>query len=139
MAEFKIGVGSADISENALKYISDVLKTGRLSYGPYLRRFEKEFARLHGCGFGLTASSGTDALRVAIAALKESYGWADGDEVIVPAITFIATSNVLLQNNLLPIFVDVDPLTYNIDPQKIEEKVTARTKAIMPVHLFGLP
>ncbi|HLC48507.1 MAG TPA: DegT/DnrJ/EryC1/StrS aminotransferase family protein [Candidatus Norongarragalinales archaeon] len=139
MSELNIGVGSADISENALKYITDVLRTGRLSYGPYLKRFEREFAKLHGCEFGLTASSGTDALRTAIAALKEIHGWADGDEIIVPAITFIATSNVVLQNNLKPVFVDVDPLTYNIDPKKIEERITQRTRAIIPVHLFGLP
>jgi dTDP-4-amino-4,6-dideoxygalactose transaminase len=76
---------------------------------------------------------------MALATLKERYNYKDGDEVLVPAITFIATSNVVLQNNLTPIFVDVDPLTFNIDPDKIAEKVTDRTRAILPVHLFGLP
>ncbi len=139
MAEFKIGVGSADISENAQKYVNDVLATQRLSYGPYLRKFESEFSRLHGCKFGLTANSGTDALRIAVAALKEKGAWKDGDEVIVPAITFIATSNVVLQNNLKPVFCDVDPLTYNLDQKNIEGKITDRTRAVIPVHLFGLP
>ena len=74
-----------------------------------------------------------------MAALKERHCYEDGDEVLVPAITFIATSNVVLQNNLKPVFVDVDPYTFNIDPDKIAEKITSRTRAIIPVHLFGLP
>lgn len=82
--------------------------------------------------------SGTSSLLVALQALKEIDGWKEGDEVIVPAVTFIATSNVVIQNGLKPVFVDVDPKTANIDPAKIEEKITSRTRAIMPVHLFGL-
>ncbi len=74
-----------------------------------------------------------------MATLKERYGYKDGDEVLVPAITFIATSNVVIQNNLTPVFVDVDPFTFNMDPSKIMEKITSRTRAIIPVHLFGLP
>jgi dTDP-4-amino-4,6-dideoxygalactose transaminase len=84
-------------------------------------------------------NSGTSALQVALAALKETYGYEDGDEVLVPATTFIATSNVVIQNNLKPVFVDVDPRTFNINPSEILKKITPRTRAIIPVHLFGLP
>lgn len=139
MADFKIGVGSADISEQEKKYVMDVLTTQRLSYGPYTQKFEKQFAKFHARKHGLMCNSGTSALRVAVCALKELKGWKDGDEVLVPAVTFVATSNVVIQNNLKPVFVDVDPKIYNIDPSKIEEKITPRTRAIIPVHLFGLP
>ncbi len=72
-------------------------------------------------------------------ALKETHGWKDGDEVLVPSVTFVATANVVLHNNLQPVFVDVDPRTYNIDPGLIPSKVTPYTRAILPVHLTGLP
>jgi len=114
------------------------LDSGRLSYGPFLRRFEQDFAVMHGRKFGVSVSSGTSALLVAVQAMKEKYSWKDGDEIIVPAVTFIATSNVVLQNRLKPVFVDIDHKTYNINVKKIEEKINKRTRAIMPVHLFGL-
>jgi len=134
----QIGSGGGVVTPYAKKLVNRVLDSGRLSYGPYLQRFEKDFAKYHGRKFGVTSSSGTSALLVALQALKEIDGWKDGDEVIVPALTFIATSNVVLQNNLKPVFVDVDLKTANIDPSKIEEKITKRTRAIIPVHLFGL-
>lgn len=139
MQKREIGVGCADISEQAKKYVNDVLNTERLSYGPYMQKFEQDFATRHGCKFGAMMNSGTSALRVAVAALKEKYNWKDGDEVIVPALTFVATSNVLIQQNLKPVFVDVHPEYYNIDPTKIKDKITERTRGIIPVHLFGMP
>src|SRR4029077_11110831 len=135
----QITLGHLKINEKGHKYVQDILNTSRLSYGKYTQKFEEEFARLHGCKFGIFMNSGTSALQVALAALKEVHGYQDGDEVLVPATTFIATSNIVLQNNMKPVFVDVDPYTFNIDPFKIEEKITARTRAIIPVHLFGLP
>lgn len=84
-------------------------------------------------------NSGTDALRIGLAALKLKYKWKDGDEVLVPAVTFVATANIVIQNNLKPVFVDVDLSTYNINPYKIEEKITQKARAIIPVHLMGLP
>ncbi len=134
----QIGTGGGIITPYAKKLVNKVLDSGRLSYGPYLKQFEREFAALHGRTFGVVSSSGTSSLLVALQALKEIDEWKDGDEIIVPAVTFIATSNVVIQNNLTPVFVDVDPKTANIDPKKIEEKITPRTRAIMPVHLFGL-
>jgi perosamine synthetase len=78
-------------------------------------------------------------LQIAVAALKERHGWSDGDEILCPAATFIATSNVILQNNMHPVFVDVEPDTYNMDPARIEQHITPRTRAIMVAHLYGQP
>lgn len=84
-------------------------------------------------------ASGTCALLIALQALKTRYKWSDGDEVIVPAVTFIATSNIVLQLNMKPVFVDVDPIYYELDPSKMEAAITPRTRCIIPVHLFGHP
>ena len=135
----QIGVGCVDITAREKKYVNVVLNTGRLSYGPFHKKFEDMFARLHGCSFAMMVNSGTSALRLAVAALKEVGNWKDGDEVLCPAVTLIATSNVVIMNGLKPVFVDVSPKTYNIDPKEIEKKITKRTRAIMVVHLFGQP
>ncbi len=135
----KIAVGSLRIGSYAKRLIRETLNKNRLSYGPLTIKFENDFAEAHGARYGLFTVSGTSALKVALLALKNIHRWKDGDEVIVPAVTFIATSNIVLQNNMTPVFVDVDPQTYNIDPKLIEEKITKRTRAIIPVHLFGLP
>ena len=134
-----ITLGYLNISERGKALVNDVLETNRLSYGKYTQQFENSFAQQHGCSRGIFCNSGTSALQIALAALKESYGYKDGDEVLVPALTFIATSNVVLQNGLKPVFVDVDPHTFNMNPNLIKEKITSRTRAIIPVHLFGLP
>lgn len=134
-----IKVGTLSVSDRAKEYIRQVLDSNRLSYGPFTMRFEKEFAHLHGCRFGVMTNSGTSALQIALAALKEQRGWQDGDEVLVPAVTFIATSNSVLHNRLRPVFVDVERDYYGIDPKLVESRITPRTRAIIPVHLFGLP
>ncbi len=134
-----LGTGCFVVPPNARKYINEVLKTKRLSYGPFLKRFEREFSAGHEVQWGIAVNSGTSALRIAVACLKEVGKWKDGDEVIAPAVTFVATTNVVIDHGLVPVFVDVDPKTYNIDPEKIEEKITKRTRAIMVVHLFGQP
>lgn len=121
------------------EYVNDILETGRVSYGKYSRQFEQEFSRLHECKYGVLTNSGTDALRVALHTLKELHVWKDGDEVIAPALTFVATINAIIQNNLTPVLVDIDPETYQIDARLIEDKITSRTRAILPVHLFGFP
>ena len=135
----KITLGYLNISERGKQYVNEALNNNRLSYGPFTQRFEEEFARAHGCKHAIFMNSGTSALQVALAVLKEVHGYRDGDEVIVPATTFIATSNIVLQNNLTPVFVDVNPDTFNIDAYRIERAITSRTRAIIPVHLFGLP
>ena len=117
----------------------NALDNERLSYGPYSQKFEKLFAEVHESRFAIFCNSGTSALQVAVACLKELEGWKDGDEILVPALTFVATSNVVIQNNMVPVFVDAHPLTYNMNPKEIEAKITPRTRAILPAHLFGLP
>ena len=135
----QIGVGNLVLGKAEKHYLQKVIASNRLSYGPMSERFETEFAKLHDSRYAIFCNSGTSALHVALAALKERYGWQDGDEVIVPAVTFIATSNIVLHNGMTPVFVDVDRRTYNIDPALIESKITSKTRAIIPVHLFGLP
>jgi perosamine synthetase len=138
-AAARIGLGTASISALQREYVNDVLDKNRLSYGEYTRRFEQEFARLHDRRYAIFCNSGTSALQVAVHALKERYGWKDGDEVLVPAVTFVASSNVIIQNGLTPVFVDVEADHVGIDPAQLQKHLTPRTRAIMPVHLFGQP
>lgn len=135
----KITLGHLEINSKGREYVNDALDNNRLSYGKYTRKFENKFAEMHGCKHGIFLNSGTSALQVALAALKEIHGYQDGDEVLVPACTFIATSNIVIQNGLKPVFVDVDPDTFNIDCGKLYDALTSRTRCIIPVHLFGLP
>ncbi len=134
-----IGVGTTHISKKGRDYVLDTLKKNRLTYGEYSRRFENLFARLHQRKFALICNSGTSALHVSLDALKKYYRWHDNDEVIVPAVTFVTSVNVVLQNHLKPKFVDVDPIYYDIDVKKIEKAITDKTRAIMATHLFGQP
>lgn len=119
------------------KLVQKVLKSGRLTYGPMTRQFEEEFARIHGKKYAIFTSSGTDALKLGLHALKDHYGWQDGDEVIIPAVTFIASLNVVLMNNLVPVLVDVNEYDAGMNAKKVERAITKKTRAIMPVHLFG--
>lgn len=135
----KIGVGYASITEVEKKYVMDALDNERLSQGKYVNKFEKEFAAAHGQKYGVMCNSGTTALHLALETLKETDGWNEDTEVLVPAITFIATSNACLHAGLKVVFVDVDPDTYNLDPAQIEKHITPNTKCIIPVHTFGMP
>ncbi len=135
----EIGVGGFAVSPLARRYVNEVLDSNRLSYGSFHRRFETGFAAEHDCRHAVFLNSGTSALQIALQALKEKHGWKDGDEVIVPAVTFIATSNIVLHNRMVPVFADVDPLTYTLDPAKFEAAITPKTRAVIPVHLLGLP
>jgi len=135
----QIGVGGFEFGPKEKYYLQQVMQSNRLSYGPFSQKVEKLFADLHECQYSIFCSSGTAALHLAVSALKEKYNWRNGDEIIVPAVTFISTSNVVIHNDMKPVFVDVDPITYNINPSLIEKKITERTRAIIPVHLLGLP
>ncbi len=135
----KIGVGYASVTELEKKYVLDALDSQRLSQGKYVAEFERKFAKMHGHRYGVMCNSGTGALHLALLALKEKYGWNDGDEALVPAITFIATSNAVIHAGLKPVFVEVDIHSYNMDPAEIEKRVTDRTRCIIPVHCFGMP
>ena len=135
----RIGVGAVRIGEREKRYVQEVLESNRLSYGPFSRRLETAFAAAHDCPHAVLSNSGTSSLQVALAALKESDGWADGDEILCPAASFVATSNVILQNALIPTFVDVEPDTYNLDPSRMRECINERTRAVMVAHLYGQP
>jgi perosamine synthetase len=101
----KIGVGYASVGELEKKYVNMALDAQRLSSGEFVYKFEKEFSRLHGQKHGIACNSGTSALHVALEALKEKYGWKQNSEVLVPAITFIATPNSCIHAGLKPVFV----------------------------------
>ncbi len=135
----KKGVGYASVSDIEKKYVMDALDNERLSQGKYVAEFEKRFAAMHDSKYGIACNSGTSALDLALACLKEVDNWDENTEVLVPAITFIATSNACLHVGLKVVFVDVDPLTYNLDPRQIEKHITKNTKCIIPVHTFGMP
>src|SRR5258708_1662448 len=133
----QIGVGGFILGKTEKKFIQYILSTSRVSYGKYSKKFENQFAKLHNQKFAVFMNSGTSALHVALQAIKEKYGWNDEDEIIVPALTFVATVNIVIHNRMKPVFVDVDPLHFDIDPVKIEEKITSKTRAIIPVNIMG--
>lgn len=105
------------------------------SDGPYVRRFEQRFSRFVGAGYGIATTNGTAALHVALVAL----GIGPGDEVILPDATMVACLDAVLYTGATPVLVDVDPVTWTIDPMLVERAITPRTRAIMPVHLYGHP
>lgn len=112
----------------------DPLLSGWVTQGPRVKEFEKLFAERHQVKHALAVSNCTTALHLALLAA----GVGEGDEVLVPAFTWVATANAVLYCNAKPVFVDIDPRTFNIDPREIGRKITKKTKAIIPVHLFGL-
>ena len=115
--------------------VTKCLREQRLSQGKYVEDFEKDFAEYVGTKHAIATSSGTTALHTALAAMNIK----EGDEVVVPSFSFIATANCVLYQKAKPVFVDVDSQTFNIDPEKIESRITERTKAIIPVHYGGQP
>lgn len=119
---------------NELKYVTEAVSTGWISSaGKFVTEFERQFAAYSGCKYGVAVSNGTVALHLALVAL----GIAKGDEVIIPSFTMISSAFAVCYTGAMPVFVDADPATWNLDISKIEEKITQRTKAIMPVHIFG--
>lgn len=134
-----VTVGTFRATDKTRELVNRVLESGQVSYGPLSREFERRFSDMHECRYAILSNSGTSALQVALQAMKEIHRWSDGDTVIVPATTFVATANIVLHCRMIPTFVDVDPLAYNIDTERIERSITDRTRAIIPVHLFGQP
>lgn len=114
--------------------LKEPITTGWITQGPKVAQFEKLFADRHKVKHALAVSNCTTALHLALVAL----GVGAGDEVLVPAFTWVSTANAVIYCGATPVFVDVDPVTFNIDVEKIKEKITSKTKAIIPVHLFGL-
>ena len=130
-----IPLARPDISEQDIQAVVDVLKTHDLSLGPKLSEFEKAFCQITGARYAVAVNSGTAALHLAV----KSLGIGPGDEVITTPFSFVASANCILFERGQPVFVDIDPATFNINPELIEQKVTGRTKAILPVHVFGRP
>lgn len=131
----KIPLSSPDISSNEIDAVVKVLKTPMLSLGPRVKEFETKFAKFIGVKHAAAVNSGTSGLHLCVRAL----GISDGDEVITTPFSFIASSNCMLFERAKPVFVDIREDTLNIDEDKIEEKITKKTKAILPVHVFGRP
>ncbi len=132
---FKIPLAQPDITNLEEGAVLGVLKTSTLSLGPQLKEFEKRIARYIGVKYAIGVNSGTSALHLII----RSLGIKDGDEVITTPFSFIASSNCILYERAKPVFVDISDDDFNIDSEQIQEKITKKTKAIMPIHLFGQP
>jgi len=131
-----IPISQPSITQKEIDYVTDAVKSTWISsLGKYIDRFEAEFAQFCESRFAVSVSNGTVAIQLALSA----HGIGAGDEVIVPNLSFIATANAILHTGATPIFADIDPYHYCIDPESIEKLITSRTKAIMPVHLYGHP
>src|SRR2546421_5448241 len=123
------------ITQAEIDEVVDTLRSGWLTTGPKTKRFEREFAERVGAPYALAVNSATAAMHLAL----DAIGLQPGDEVIVPVYTFTATAEVVMYFQARPVLVDVDPVTCNLDPARLEEHITERTRAIMVVHMGGLP
>ncbi|MFZ0662774.1 MAG: DegT/DnrJ/EryC1/StrS family aminotransferase [Acidobacteriaceae bacterium] len=130
-----IPLSAPDITEAEIEAVAAVLRTPRLSLGPRLEEFQQAMAQYIGAPHAVAVSSGTAGLHLCIRALNIG----EGDEVIVPSFTFIAAANAIRYERATPVFVDIDAVTLNLDPAKIEAAITPRTRAILAVHTFGVP
>jgi dTDP-4-amino-4,6-dideoxygalactose transaminase len=125
----------ADLLDDVKQAVCDVIDSGRFILGPNMRAFEEEFASAVGAGHGVAVANGTDALVLSL----EALGIGRGDEVVTTAYTFYATAEAIARVGATPVFADIDPGTFNIDPEAAEAAVTERTRAIVAVHLYGQP
>lgn len=133
--ERKIPLARPDITEAEIEAVVEVLRSGVLSIGPRVQEFEERIKKFTGRRHAVAVNSGTSGLHLLIRA----YGIGEGDEVITTSFSFVASANCILFERAKPVFVDIDPSTYNLDVSLIEEKITPRTKAILPVDVFGQP
>jgi len=131
----QIPLSAPDIRDEDRAAVLEVLNSTALSLGPKVGEFEQAIQRVTSARFAVAVNSGTSALHLAI----KAAGIKEGDEVITSPFSFVASANCILFERATPVFVDVDPLTYNIDASRIESAITPRTKAILPVHVFGRP
>ena len=132
---FEIPLANPDLKGNEANYALEAIQSGWIGTGPFIKRFEAEFARLSGARAAVACANGTVALHLAFRAM----GLAPGDEVILPSFTYVATANAVRLCGAEPVFVDVDPHTWCIDPERVEQSITLRTKGIVPVDLYGHP
>jgi perosamine synthetase len=130
-----IHLSRPDITEKEVQSVVEVLRSSNLSLGPKVPEFEATVAKYVGTRFGVAVNSGTSGLFLCL----EAMGIKPGDEIITTPFTFIASTNVIVMAGAKPVFVDIDPVSLNIDPKNIEAKITKKTKAILPVIVFGNP
>ena len=130
-----INIAKPIITDEEIEAVTEVLKSGMLAQGKKVEQFQKEFAQYTQSKYGVATSSGTTALHAALVAADIG----PGDEVITTPFTFAATANSVLYSGAKPVFADIDPKTFNLDAASVEEKITDKTKAILPVHLYGQP
>jgi len=136
--KFKVTFGTVSITDEARGLIDKILDSKWVTKGKYVEEFERQFAKLFDTKEAVALSSGTDADALSLAVLYD-YGAKRGDEIIIPALSFVATGNAVFQAGFTPVFVDVERETLNINPAKIEAAITKKTRGIMPVHLMGKP
>ena len=135
-----IAVNTPLFEGNEKKYLNQCIDTGWISSeGNFVKKFEENFSKYCDQKFGIAVCNGSVAIDVAIRAIKETYHWQENDEIIIPTFTIISCAQSIIYNKLKPVFVDCDPLTFNIDVNLIEQAITKKTKAIMVVHIYGLP
>lgn len=135
MSKTQIPIANPIIGDEEIEEVVNVLKSGFIAQGPKVKEFEEKFGNFIDSKYAIATSSGTTALHVALL----SCGIGDGDEVITTPFSFAATGNSILYTGAKPVFADIDSDTFNIDSNEIEEKITDKTKAIMPVQLYGQP
>ena len=131
----QVDIAKPVIGDPEIEAVVAVLRSGRLIQGPLVAQFETRFAQYHGASFGVAVCNGTVALTAALMA----HGIGPGDEVLVPAFSFFATASSMLSVGARPVFVDIDEQSFNLDVDDARSKIGPRTRAIMPVHLYGLP
>jgi len=123
----------AEVKASLEPLVTEILASGAYVLGNQNKALEAEIAKIHGVRHGIAVNSGTDALRI----MMQAAGIGSGDEVITTAFTFVASVEAIVQLGAVPVFVDIDPKTFNIDPRLVESAITSKTRAIMPIHLFG--
>jgi perosamine synthetase len=131
----RIPLSSPDIQAEDVELVMRVLRSNRLSIGPFVKELERDFADYVGCKYAVAVTNGTSGLHLCIRAA----GVADGDEVITTPFSFISSANCILYERAKPVFVDIDEASLNLDPALVERAVSARTRAVLPVHVFGQP
>jgi perosamine synthetase len=131
-SEKKIPIAKPVFTEKTIKDVTEVLRSGYIRQGPKTSEFEERFRERVGAKYAYAVNSGTAALHISYLSLLKP-----GDEVILPAFTFFATASTVIYSNGKPVFADIDPETFLIDPEDVKKKITGRTRAIAPVHLFG--
>src|SRR5512135_2267391 len=134
-AKMQVPLSRPSINDDDVAAVLEVLRSPSLSMGPKVREFERAVARYAGTAEAVAVNSGTSGLHLCLSAA----GIRPGDEVITTPFSFVASANCVLYQEAVPVFADIDPLTLNIDPNQVEDRLTARTRAMVPVDVFGQP